>query len=361
MSDSEQQLGEIRDKIDQLDEQIQSLINERAACAQKVADIKQQSGSDVFYRPEREADVLKRVKARNQGPLSSEHMARLIREVMSACLALEKPMTIAYLGPEGTFTQSAALKHFGHFVNTTSLGAIDEVFREVEASAADYGIVPIENSTEGVVSHTLDMFLNSSLKICGEVELRIHHCLLSNEKKMDKIKKIYSHQQSFAQCREWINAHLSGVETIAVSSNAKAAKLAQEEKHAAAIAGETAAEIYELNILHKNIEDEPGNTTRFLVIGSQATGKSGDDKTSLMITAKNKPGALYSLLEPFSRNGISMTRIESRPSRRQTWDYVFFVDLEGHIEQENIKQALAEIEADGAIVKVLGAYPKAVL
>ena len=357
----EEKLNEIRKKIDATDEKIQALITERARLALEVAKVKEASGSTVFYRPEREAQILDRIKQRNEGVLDDNTMARLFREIISSCLALERVLNVSYLGPEGSYTHTAAIKHFGHAVNTVSVGAIDEVFREVEADAADYGVVPIENSTEGMVNHTLDMFLRSPLKICGEVELRIHHHLLSNEKSIEDISVIYSHQQSFAQCREWLNANMSGVEHRVVKSNAKAAKIAAIEKGAGAIAGETAGEIYKLNSLRQNIEDEPENTTRFLVIGRQETNPSGKDKTSLLVSAHNRPGALYSLLEPFDKHGISMTRIESRPSKRGMWDYVFFVDIEGHCKDKIVKQAMEELSVSAAMVKVLGSYPQVVI
>ena len=355
-------LDNIRKQIDALDEKLQSMINERAKLAQQVAEVKQVQGDDaVYYRPEREAAVLRNVVDRNEGPLSGEEMARLFREIMSACLALEKPMKVAFLGPAGTFTQAAALKHFGHSVETVPMAAIDEVFREVESGAANYGVVPVENSTEGVINHTLDMFMQSSLTICGEVDLSVHHNLLAQQSDVSGITKIYSHQQSLAQCREWLDSNLPGVERVAVSSNADAAQRAAADSGAAAIAGEIAAEIYGLEIVNANIEDNPENTTRFLIISRQATPPSGDDKTSLLISAPNKPGALYQLLAPFANNDISMSRIESRPSRLANWEYVFFVDINGHCEDEKIAQCLDTLRSDATMLKVLGSYPKAVL
>ena len=355
-------LDAIRQQIDALDAKIQDLISERARLAQQVAEVKQAQGDDaVYYRPEREAAVLRNVVARNKGPLSGEEMARLFREIMSACLALEKPMQVAFLGPEGTFTQAAAFKHFGHSVITVPMAAIDEVFREVESGAANYGVVPVENSTEGVINHTLDMFMQSSLTICGEVDLNVHHNLLAQQSDLQGITKIYSHQQSLAQCREWLDANLPGVERVAVSSNADAAKRAAKESGAAAIAGEIAAEIYGLKIVHANIEDNPENITRFLIISKQATPPSGDDKTSLLISAPNRPGALYQLLAPFAKNNISMSRIESRPSRLANWEYVFFVDINGHREDKKIAECLDALRSDATMVKVLGSYPRAVL
>ncbi len=357
-----EQLNAIRERIDAIDEQIQHLINARAAAAAEVAHIKQQSsGETVFYRPEREAQILRMVKERNQGPLNAEEMARLFREIMSACLALEYPLNIAFLGPEGTFTQAAALKHFGHSVTTTPLGSISDVFQEVEAGSCQYGVVPVENSSEGVISHTLDMFFSSPLRICGEVTLRIHHNLLSNAGSLDEIERLYSHQQSLAQCRGWLDRHLPNVERIAVGSNAEAAAMAREDPHAAAIASETAGEIYSLGVLAHNIEDEPGNTTRFLIIGQQEVPPSGQDKTSLLISTKNEAGGLHRLLEPLAEHGVSMTRIESRPSRRGVWDYVFFIDVDGHKDEAHVVQALAALEKQAGMYKVLGSYPKAVL
>ena len=363
MSDTEQRLARIRQEIDVLDEQIQALISQRAECAAEVGRVKRTEGAEpaFYYRPEREAKVLRGVVERNQGPLSSEEMARLFREIMSACLALEKPMNIAFLGPEGTFTQAAAHKHFGKSINTTPLAAIDEVFREVESGAAHYGVVPVENSTEGVINHTLDTFVLSPLKICGEVELRIHHHLLGNEQDLKAIKRVYSHQQSLAQCREWLDLNFPHVEREPVSSNAEAARRAAAEAETAAIAGIMTAEIYGLKILVSNIEDEPENTTRFLIVGRNPVPVSGNDKTTLLLSTSNKPGALYRLLNPLNTHGISMSRIESRPSRRGTWDYVFFIDIEGHAEEHNVKAALTELEEGASLFKVLGSYPKAVL
>ncbi|MGB5651574.1 MAG: chorismate mutase, partial [Sedimenticolaceae bacterium] len=290
----EQQLAEIRERIDDIDQQIQDLLNARAKAAQEVAGIKVASDPDaVFYRPEREAQVLRMVKQRNQGPLDAETVARLFREIMSACLALELPLKVAFLGPEGTFTQAAVFKHFGHAVETVSMAAISDVFQEVESGGCNYGVVPVENSSEGVVSHTLDMFLNSPLKICGEVTLRIHHNLLGLNPDLGSLKILYSHQQSLAQCRGWLDRHLPLVERVPVGSNAEAAKRAMDSPDSAAIAGAMAAELYGLKVLAPNIEDEPGNTTRFLVVGQQSVPASGDDKTSLLLSTRNEAGGLH--------------------------------------------------------------------
>jgi chorismate mutase/prephenate dehydratase len=356
MADSE--LEQLRERIDMLDENIQSLLSERAACAQQVADLKRADGDDVFYRPEREAEILRRVRHRNSGPLADEEMARLFREIMSACLALEQPLRIAYLGPAGTYTQTAALKHFGHSVGLKPLAAIDEIFREVEAGGADYGVVPVENSSEGAINHTLDMFIRSPLKICGDVELQIHHQLLNRGRDLASVQHVCAHQQALAQCREWLDANLPAAERVAVSSNAEAARMAGNDASIAAIASDSAAELYGLNIVVANIEDDPNNTTRFLIIGKRYPGPSGADKTSLMVSVRNKAGALYRLLEPIARHGVSMTRIESRPSRVSKWDYVFFVDVEGHVEDGNVAAALRELDEETSLLKVLGSYPK---
>ena len=362
MSDN---LQEMRDKIDAVDEKIQRLISERAEIAQLVAQAKQNSSpeteSAVFYRAEREAKVLRKIKERNAGPLSDEEMARLFREIMSACLALESKMKVAFLGPEGTFTQAAALKHFGHSIESEPYATITDVFREVDAGTASYGVVPIENSTEGVINHTLDEFINSSLQVCGEVVLRIHHHLLSKTGDLAAIKRIYSHQQSLAQCRHWLDANMKNIELINVNSNAEAAKLAAKDQDAAAIAGDMAAELYGLHIIASNVEDKPDNTTRFLVIGKRETPPSGKDKTSLLISSPNQSGALHSMLAPFAKNNITMTRIESRPSHRANWDYIFFVDIEGHQTESAVSDALHELKKVAAFVKVLGSYPHAVL
>ncbi len=354
-------IGELRAKIDELDGKIQTLINERAGLARQMAEAKRDQPRSIdFYRPEREAQVLRRVLERNQGPLRDEEMLRLFREIMSACLAQQEPLKVAFLGPEGTFTQAAVQKHFGHSVRALSLASIPEVFNEVETGVADFGIVPIENSTEGTVSNTLDMFMSSPLMICGEVELRIRQHLLTAATDLSHIRKVYSHQQSLAQCRAWLRETLPDVECVAVSSNAEGARRARDEEGAAAIAGEAAAEIYQLQRLVSNIEDRPDNTTRFLVIGREIFAPSGHDKTSLMLSADNRPGALQHLLDPFARHNISMTKIESRPSRRGKWDYVFFIDIEGHAEEDRLKPALSELEQAASLFRVLGAYPSAV-
>jgi len=365
MTEESKKLAVLRDQIDGIDKDIQKLINQRAACALEVAAVKQAAsgGEEVqYYRPEREAQVLRAVMERNAGPMPDEEMAKLFREIMSCCLALEKPMKIAFLGPEGTYTHAAALKHFGHFVSVQPMAAIDEVFREVESGQANYGVVPVENSTEGMVNHTLDSFINSSLNISGEVKLRIHHHLLSNKKiDLADVKRVYSHQQSLAQCRKWLDSHCPQIERVAVSSNSEAARLSMEDEGAVAIAGEMAAEFYGLHKLAENIEDQPDNTTRFLIIGTKEVPPSGKDKTSLLVSAKNKPGALYHVLEPFHRHGVSLTRLETRPSVSGTWAYVFFIDFEGHVDDENIKDVIGEISPEAVEIKHLGSYSMGVL
>lgn len=355
-------LADIRDRIDEIDQAVQSLVSERARCAAKVAEIKQQQGEQQhFYRPEREAQVLRAVMERNDGPLADETVAGIFREIMAACLALEKPLKIAFLGPEGTYTHAAATKHFGRLIQPQPVASIEEVFRLVEADGANFGVVPVENSTEGVVNHTLDLIMKSSLQISGEVSLRIRHNLITAETDLSSIKRIYSHQQSLAQCRLWLDRHLPNAERFAANSNAEAVMLAKQHDNTAAIAGSNAAELYELPILHADIEDEPDNTTRFVVIGKHQAPPSGNDRSSLMLFAHNRAGSLYHLLEPLAKRNISMSNIESRPSRRGVWEYVFFIDIDGHRDDAVVAEAIEEIEQASAMVTILGSYPKAVL
>lgn len=360
---TDDKLSQLREEIDAIDSELLRLISARAGVAARVAEAKQAAGEIAdFYRPEREAQILRRVMEQNPGPLADEEIARLFREIMSACLALEMPTKVAYLGPEGTFTQAAALKHFGASSVTLPQSTIDQVFREVEAGAVQFGVVPIENSTEGVITHTHDRFVHSPLNICGEVELRIHHNLLAVDGcEMSDIKRVYSHSQSFAQCRQWLDANLPHAERIEVVSNAEAARKAQAEEGSAAIASEVAAQLYELVVCAANIEDHPDNTTRFLIIGSRKVPPSGNDKTSVMLSVKNQPGALFSLLKPFQERGIDLSRLESRPTRALKWNYVFFLDFKGHIEDAAVSEIFKELERMGAELKVLGSYPKAVL
>jgi chorismate mutase/prephenate dehydratase len=357
-------LSQIRDRIDDVDARIHALLNERARFAQQVGISKTASGKAVdFYRPEREADVLRKALERNKGPLRDEEIARLFREIMSACLAQQEPLKVAFLGPEGTFTQAAVIKHFGSSVRALPLAAIDEVFHEVEGGIADFGVVPIENSSEGTVNHTLDMFLSSSLKICGEVELRIHHCLMGRMSGLAAIKRVCAHPQALAQCRGWLDLQLSDAERVAVASNAEGARRARDESGSAAIASRAAAEIYGLNLLANEIEDRPDNTTRFLVVGRKLFSASGADRTTLLVSASgtDDAGALFRLLEPLSQHRVNMTRIESRPSHKRKWDYVFFIDIEGHVSDPGVAKALAALEERASLFKILGSYPRAVL
>jgi chorismate mutase/prephenate dehydratase len=357
-------LEKVRGQIDTIDEKIHALINDRARLAQLVGISKTREGKTVdFYRPEREAQVLRMARARNNGPLRDEEILRLFREIMSACLAQQEPLKVAFLGPEGTFTQAAVLTHFGHSVRGLPLASIDEVFHEVEAASADFGVVPIENSTEGTVNHTLDRFLASPLKICGEVELRIHHSVMGLMGSLGRIVRICSHAQSLAQCRVWLDEHLPNVERVPVSSNAEGARRARDEKGTAAIAGETAAEIYGLKILAAEIEDRPDNTTRFFVLGRKLFTSSGEDRTTLLVSISHTdaPGALHRLLQPLSDHRVSMTRIESRPSHRKKWDYVFFIDIEGHADDAHVAKALEELKKRSSLFRILGSYPRAVV
>jgi chorismate mutase/prephenate dehydratase len=358
-------LSAIRERIDDIDRRIHELLNERAKFAQDVGNSKRSEGLSTadFYKPEREAQVLRQALERNQGPLRDEEIARLFREIMSACLAQQEPLKVAFLGPEGTFSQQAVLKHFGHSVRALPLTSIGEVFEEVQGAHADFGIVPIENSTEGTVNNTLDMFLTSPLKICGEVELRIHQHLMGRMHGLEKIARVCSHQQSLAQCRQWLDEYLPNAERVPVSSNAEAARRARDEDGTAAIAGQAAAEVYGLNVIVPEIEDAPDNTTRFLVIGRKLFNASGNDKTTLLVSAGDtqSPGALHRLLGPLAEHGISMTRIESRPSRRRKWDYVFFIDVVGHADQHPLSTALEELKKQSSLFRVLGSYPCAVL
>ncbi len=365
-------LDQVRADIDAIDLEIQALISRRAKCAQRVAAIKlrdvlaaRERGEEaevVYYRPEREAQILERIRERDEGPLDGDSVAHIFREIMSACLALEKPLQVAYLGPEGTFTQGAAIKHFGHAAICVPQATIDAVFSQVESGECNYGVVPVENSTEGMVSHTLDNFMDSPLKISGEVELRIaHHLLVADHTRAGDITRICAHQQALAQCRNWLDRHWPDVERVAVSSNGEAARMAAQTPGVAAVAGEMAAELYHLEKLAEHIEDYAENTTRFLVIGREEVPPSGRDKTSIIVSSRNRPGALFNLLDPFRRAGISLTRIDTRPSRTEKWAYVFFIEFEGHLQDEKIAAVVSELEEQSILLKPLGSYPRAVL
>ena len=354
-------LPTLRTRIDGIDQHIQQLIAERAQFANQVGKAKGKLAAAVdYYRPEREAQVLRRVVDRNDGPLNDEVLVRLFREIMSACLAQQEPLKIGFLGPEGTHSQQAAFKHFGHSIHGLPLASIEEVFQEVEAGNADFGVVPVENSTQGTIQSTLDMFLTSKLKISGEVELRVHQHLLSRSGRIEDIDRVYSHPQSFAQCKAWLREYLPKAEKIAVSSNAEAARRARNADDAAAIAGASAGNVYGLKNVAGPIEDRPDNTTRFLVIGRELFTPSGNDRTSLLIFIKDQPGALYNVLSPFAKRGLSMNRIESRPGHTGRWQYAFFVDIGGHVQEEAMRDALEELQELAHEVKVLGSYPVAI-
>jgi len=357
VSDSE--LARLRGEIDRIDDELIAALNERAKLARAIGTLK----VGQAHRPEREAQVLRRIKERNPGPLSEETVALLFREIMSACLALERPITVAYLGPKGTFSERAALKHFGLAAEAMPIPSIDEVFRAVESGAADFAVVPVENSTEGAVGRSLDLMPQTPMKVCGEVVVRIHHHLMAKTapKDLGDIKRVFSHGQSLAQCHEWLNSNLPRAERVAVSSNAEAARRASEEEGSAAVAGEMAAEHYGLAILASNIEDEPNNTTRFLILGDYQPVASGRDKTSMVLSARNRAGAVYEMLTPFATRGVSMTKFESRPSRVALWEYLFFVDIEGHRDDANVAAALEEVGRIAGFLKILGSYPAAVL
>ena len=352
-------LDDLRHGIDSIDRELLRLFNDRARLAQAVGELKKASGEAVLFRPEREAQILARRQADNPGPLPNAAIAQLYRELMSACMALESPLRIAYLGPEGTFSQAAALKAFGSSATTLACTTIDEVFRTVEARQADYAVVPVENSTEGAVGRTLDLMLTTPLSACGEVQLEVHQNLMTREARLSDIARVYSHSQSLAQCNGWLNANLPRAERIPVASNAEAAKRAASDPQSGAIAGEIAARIYDVPILARHIEDDPNNRTRFLVIGAQSVPPSGRDQTSLVMSAPNRPGAVYALLGPLSKHGVSMTRFESRPSRMGRWEYYFFVDLQGHEKDPPVAAALAELRELAPFIKLLGSYPAA--
>lgn len=352
-------LKQHRDQIDAIDEQLLKLVNQRASHAREIGNLK--NGGPI-YRPEREAQVLRRLLDHNEGPLSGEAVTAIFRAVMSNCRALEKELSVAFLGPLGTFSEEAANKQFGGLSSPVQCSSIDEVFRMVESGAVDYGVVPVENSTEGAVGRTLDLLMGTNLHICGEIKLPVHHHLLSNVDDLSQIKVVYSHSQSLAQCNAWLNKHLPNAERQAVVSNAEAASLVKSgDAGYAAIASNRAAELFGLKTLASNIEDDPKNTTRFLVLSAHDVAPSGKDKTSLVIATQNVPGAVVALLEPFARNKVSMSKLESRPSKIGMWEYVFFVDVEGHHQDANLASALAELQQRASFLKVLGSYPVAVI
>lgn len=354
-----QQLTQIRDEIDAIDSEIQTLISRRAECAQKVADIKTQGGKveAVFYRPEREAQVLRAVKERNKSLISGDDMARLFREIMSVCLALEQPIKVAYLGPEGSYSHASVLKQFGSWVHPYAVSCIEEVFRAVEKNEAHYGVVPVENSSEGIVKQTQNELLSTPLKVSGEVSLVIHHCLLSHASHLDEIKKVIAHPQALGQCENWLKNNMPGVQVEAVESNTLAAQMAQKDATLGAIASEQAAQLYELNTLETHIEDRKDNTTKFWVLGSEETDPSGADKTAMVVAMPNKAGALLGVLSSFAERDISMTRIISLPSSETKWDYLFFIDVIGHQKDEPLMTAIKEVQQKTSFFKLLGSFP----
>ena len=365
---TDEQLSAIRARIDALDTQLLELISERARCAQEVASVKLEASrasseeAPLFYRPEREAQVLRAIQERNPGPLPAESMARIFREIMSSCLALEQPLTVAYLGPPGTYTQAAARKHFGQSAIQETHSSIAGVFRQVEERRCDFGIVPVENSTEGMVGETLDCFLESPVRIVGEIELPVIHHLFVGEQTGDgELSYVAGHPQALAQCRSWLDANLPTVPRKEVSSNGEAARRASEEVGVAAIAGDLATEMYPLVRRSTSIQDYASNTTRFLVLGNEFVPPSGSDKTSVLIASRNRPGALLNLLRPFEEAEISLTRIDSRPSKTEKWTYVFFIEFEGHLEEAVVARIMEELEEQSIMLKRLGSYPCAPL
>jgi len=349
------QVENLRKRIDQLDSKIVKLLNSRADISLKIGNLKKKYGRSI-YSPDREAQVLRKIKSLNKGPLKDKSLEAIYREVMSFSLCQDRPLKIAYLGPDATFTHLAALKKFGTQVEYAPCANIPEVFLEVERGNADYGVVPIENSVEGAISHTLDMLVDSELKICSQMSLNVSHNLLAKCTR-ERIKRVYSNPSVFGQCRMWLQKNLPRVETIDVSSTTHAAQIAAKEKNSACIASLLAAKVYGLNVLAKGIEDSPYNVTRFLVIGRNSSGRTGRDKTSIMFSIKDRVGALHDMLVPFKKYGINLTKIESRPSKRKPWEYYFFVDLEGHWEDPMVRKAIKKLEGNCNFLKILGSYP----
>lgn len=349
-------LKPLRERIDQIDAQLLRLLNERAQTAHDIGTMK---NDGVIYRPEREAQVLRRLETLNSGPLSGETIRRLFTEVISACRAIEEPLSVAYLGPRGTFSEEAARKHFGSSANGVACASIDEVFRQVEAAQVRFGVAPVENSTEGAIGRTLDLLVTSSAKLCGEVVLPVHQCLMSKAQDRTAISRILGHAQSLAQCHEWLNHNFPKAERVAVVSNAEAASQASTDPTAASLGSRSAAPLFGLQLLSENIEDQPNNTTRFLVLAERDAAPCGRDKTSLVMSTRNRPGAMHTLLTPFAQHGVSMTRLESRPSRQGLWEYLFFVDIEGHREDAKVAAALGEAQEHASFLKILGSYPVA--
>ncbi len=350
-------ISEHRKAIDHLDEQIVKLLNDRTRHVLEIGEIKLKAGEEI-YAPHREQAIFQRIRKLNHGPIPNQSLLMVYREIMSSALALEKSMTIAYFGPEATFTHQAAIKRFGSSLRYSSQKTIADVFAEVSRNRADYGVVPVENSTEGVVTHTLDMFADSDLKIVSQIVMPIQHCLVSRFKR-DQIKRLFVHPQTMAQCRGWLANNLPEIELIETSSNARSAQLAATEKNSGAICGSLAAERYKLRILQADIQDNSANATRFLVLGRQCSPPTGQDRTSVMFSIADEVGALYKALAPFRRYRLNMTKIESRPSKRKAWEYFFFVDCDGHMNDKKVASALRMLGEDCNFVKLLGSYPKA--
>lgn len=353
---TDDKLKPLREQIDVIDAQILDLLNRRARVAQEVGHVKAETNAPVF-RPEREAQVLRSVAERNPGPLLDTDIQTVFREVMSACRALEKRVTVAYLGPAGTFSEQAVYQQFGRAVEGMPCVSIDEVFRATEAGTADFGVVPIENSSEGVINRTLDLLLQTTLTISGEVSIQVNHSLMTRSGSMNGISSICAHSQALAQCQVWLNQNYPNIERRAVASNGEAARLAGEDTTVAAIASEIAGQKYNLQVVKAHIQDDPHNRTRFAVVGRLHTAASGKDQTSLVLSVPNKSGAVYNLLAPLAKHGVSMTRFESRPARMGTWEYYFYVDVEGHLQDSKVADALKELKDNAAFFKVLGSYP----
>ncbi|TPE95163.1 chorismate mutase [Burkholderia pseudomallei] len=351
-------LKPLRERIDAIDTQLIALLNQRAAVALEVGEVKKHFNAPVF-RPEREQQVIARLQDMSAGPLASEHISAIWREIMAASRDLEQTIHVAFLGPVGTYSEQAMFDYFGQSIEGLPCPSIDEVFRSVEAGAATFGVVPVENSSEGAVSRTLDLLLHTQLLIGGELSLPIHHNLLTQTGKLDGVKRVCAHAQALAQCQQWLASNAPHLERQAVASNAEAARLAADDATVAAIAGDRAATHYGLQIAYALIQDDPHNRTRFAGIGQEPAGPSGHDQTSLIVSVKNEPGAVFKLLEPLARHGVSMTRFESRPARVGTWEYYFYIDIEGHRDDAAVQGALAELGRKAAFLKILGSYPRA--
>ncbi len=354
---SMEKINELRKKIDELDNKLLDLLNERARIVIEIGNIKK-DGKIAFHSPSREREIIERLTGRNKGPLPQDTLKAVFREIMSSSLSLERPLKIAYLGPRATFTHMAGMQQFGLAAQYVPVENIKDVFTEVERGRADYGVVPIENTTSGAVIYTLDMFIDADLKIAAEIMLEVSQHLMNKSGRIEDIKKIYTIPPAAAQCRQWLEKNLAGVPVLDASSTAAAAEMAVDDPAAAAIASEMAAVLYGLQIAAKKIEDSASNITRFLVIAPTYPGKTGRDKTSIMFSIKDKVGALYTMLAPFAESGINLTRLDARPSGRKVWDYVFFLDMEGHIEDEKVARAIESLKRDSLFLKVLGSYPK---